>query len=174
MNLIVRLILATVVLLSLHVSCSDSPHPSDAALEKIFREHETEFESLLSVSKIDSKVMRIAPDFTWLVDDASWPRPKEKLGFSEDRWNQYRQLFQKLELMNGLLSYQDEKITYFLASTKGLVTGGSGKGYVYSEKGLEPLADSLDKVSPELLNKSANRTVYKRIKPNWYLFYDSR
>lgn len=168
-----RLILMAIVLLTLQAGCFDRPHPSDGALESVFKDHEADFELLLSMSKADSKVMRIAPDFTWLVDDASWPRPKEKLGFSEERWNQYRQLFQKLKLRNGLLSYQDQGITYFLASSKGLVTGGSGKGYVYSEKELTPLSESLDKISTELLSKSANGTVYKKIGPNWYLFHDA-
>lgn len=168
-----RLILVAVMLLILQSGCFDTPHPSDAELEDVFSDHQADFELLLSMSKVDSRVMRIAPDFTWLGDDASWPRPKEKLGFSEERWDQYRQLFQKLKLKNGLVRYDDPGITYFLASSKGLVTGGSGKGYAYSEKDLSPLSESLDKISTDLLHKSANRTVYKRIKPNWYLFYNA-
>lgn len=171
--MLMKLILLIVAFLTLQVSCLDSPHPSDEELEVVFRDHESDFELLLNMSRADSEVMRIAPDFTWLVDDASWPRPKEKLGFSEERWNQYRRLFEKLKLTNGLLSHRDQGTTYFLASSRGLVTGGSGKGYVYSEKELTPISDSLDKVSPEVLSKSINRTVYKKIKPNWYLFYDA-
>jgi len=168
-----KLILIAVVLLTLQAGCFERSHPSDAELERVFRDHQSDFELLLGMSKVDSKVMRISPDFTWLVDDSSWPRPKDRLGFSEGRWNEYRQLFQKLKLQNGLLSYQTQGTTYFLASSQGLVTGGSGKGYVYSEKALMPLSESLDNVSTELLSKSANHTVYKKIGDNWYLFYDA-
>ena len=162
-----------VFLLTLVTGNCSSPHLSDAALEKNFQSHESDFERLLTMSKADSRLMRIAPDFTWLVDDPNWPRPKEKLGFSEERWSEYRQLFSKLGLANGLLIYRDEETTYFLATSTGLVTGGSSKGYVFSERPLTPLVDSLESVSPDILAKSPNRMAYKRIKTNWYLFYDS-
>jgi len=168
-----RFVLFAALLLTLQASCFDSPHPSDAALESVFRNHQADFELLLSMSRADSKVMRIAPDFTWLVDDASWPRPEDKLGFSEERWNQYRELFRKLSLQSGLLTYRDQGTTYFLASSKGLVTGGSGKGYVYSEKELIPVSSSLDDISTETLKSSSNGMVYKKIGGNWYLFYDA-
>jgi len=165
-------LLAFLLTTALMQSC-DQPLPPDSVLEENFQRHEADFNRLLKMAENDSNVMRIAPDFTWLVDDASWPRPKERLGFTEQRWSEYRQLFARLKLEKGLLRYQDVGITYFFSSSKGLVTGGSGKGYAYSTKELSPLSNSLDSVPAKLVLDSPNHTVYKKIQANWYLFYDS-
>src|SRR6266446_2633760 len=141
------------------------PDPSDQYLENMFRSHEADFNKLVEMSNADSHVVRIAPDFTWLDNNAGWPRPESELGFSKQRWDEYRSLFSKLGLNSGILNYQPDLIL-FLASTKGLVTGGSSKGYAYSLKEPEVIVEALDNAS---FSKSG--IVYKRLKGNWYLFY---
>ena len=143
-----------------------SPHPSDQYLEKTFVSHEVDFNKLVEMSNVDSHVVRIAPDFTWLDNNAGWPRPESELGFSKQRWDEYRSLFSKLGLKSGILNYQPDLIL-FLASTKGLVTGGSSKGYAYSLKQPEVVVESLDHA-----DFSKSRIVYKHLKGNWYLFYE--
>jgi hypothetical protein len=59
----------------------NASHPSDAELEEVFREHEAEFNQLISMSQTDSKVMRIASTFTWLDENASWPVLHRHLAF---------------------------------------------------------------------------------------------
>jgi len=146
----------------------DREHPSDEALETTFREHEADFEKLIEMSNVDATVIRIAPDFTWLEDSTRWPRLESELGFSGERWNEYRELFRRLRLTKGLARYPDGQTVELIASTQGLLTGGSGKGYVYSSKELKPLHNSLNDLGP------TGRHIYKRLKaPNWYLFYYS-
>ncbi len=168
----IAIILVALFTTAFSAECGISSHPADVALEKIFRQHEAEFSRLVVMSRADSRVMRIAPNFTWLTDNASWPRSGDELGFSQERWDEYRQLFRMLGLKDGLVRYADADLIYLFASSKGLVTGGSGKGYVYSERDLTPTTDSLDQVPPELLQSSVHKIVYKRIEPNWYLFLD--
>jgi hypothetical protein len=132
--------------------------------------YEAEFNELIEMSKVDSRVIRIAPDFTWLDTDASWPRPDSKLGFSTERWNQYRHMFTALGLKQGLLRPLDTDTIYLLTSSAGMVTSGSAKGYAYSTKHLFPLSDSLDKIPPDLRNQT---NVYKKLRGSWYLFYQS-
>jgi hypothetical protein len=144
-------------------------HPSDAALELVFEQHEADFNQLIAMSNIDAKVVRIAPDFTWLDDNAGWPRPESELGFSKERWNQYRQLFEELGLKKGLGRDANGTVE-FIASSHGLLTNGSGKGYIYSNKELSPLYASLDD-SP----LTHGKYVYKALQaPRWYLFYYSK
>jgi hypothetical protein len=145
----------------------NEPHPSDAALEAIFRLHEADFNQLVEMSNVDAKVVRIAPDFTWLDDNPRWPRPESEIGFSIERWNQYRELFDRLGLRKGLSRYPDGSTIELIASTQGLLTGGSSKGYIHSTKNLSPLYDSLDHPA----SSSEGKYVYKRLKKNWYLFY---
>ncbi len=160
------IILVPAALFSIMELGPDSPHPSDQSLEKLFAANEADFEKLVRMSNEDSHVVRIASDFTWLDNNAGWPRPESELGFSNQRWNEYRSFFSKLGLKSGILNYQPDLIL-FLASSKGLVTGGSSKGYAYSLKRPEVIIESLDK--PDF---SKSRIVYKRLKGNWYLFYE--
>ena len=143
-----------------------APHPSDQYLENIFLAHEADFDKLVEMSNADLHVVRIAPDFTWLDNNAGWPRPESQLGFSPQHWDEYRSLFTKLGLKSGIVNDSPDFVM-FLASTKGLLTGGSSKGYAYSLKQPEFIVDSLDHAS-----FANTRIVYKRIKGNWYLFYE--
>lgn len=155
------------------IGCSfafDNPHPSDDSLIQNFQNHEAEFERLVRMAKEDSHVIRIASDFTWTDKNAAWPRPESELGFSTERWNEYRSLFKKLDLKAGILNYQPD-LVYLTASTQGLLTGGSGKGYAYSLKEPSPIVESLDNVSFKGSEKSMN-FAYRKLKGNWYLFYN--
>jgi hypothetical protein len=142
-----------------------APHPSDKSLEQTFLAHEADFNKLVDMCNADAHVVRIAPDFTWMDNNAAWPRPESELGFSRQRWEEYRSLFSKLGLTAGILNYQPDSVM-FLASTRGLVTGDSSKGYAYSLKPPETIVDSLENAT-----FSKSRIAYKRLKGNWYLFY---
>ncbi len=144
-----------------------SPHPTDAQLEENLRNHELEFSKLIAMSKSDSRVTRIAPDFTWLDDNSRWPRSDSELGFSRERWNEYRQLFKILGLKGGINRPLDVETVYLIASSRGLLTSGSEKGYAYSELNLLPTTDSLDHIPSRLANE---RFVYKKIQEHWYLY----
>lgn len=145
---------------------SEAPHPSDQTLESNFLKNEADFDLLVRMAQADARVVRIAPDFTWLDTNAAWPRPQSELGFSIERWEEYRTLFSKLGLSAGILNYQPESVM-LVASSQGLVTGGSSKGYAYSIKEPPHLVDSLENVSFK-----DSRIAYKRIKGHWYLFYE--
>ena len=142
--------------------------PSDQVLEENFRRRESEFNELIKMWKIDSRVIRIADDFTWLDNNANWPRPDSEIGFSQERWNEYRKAFRALSLKRGLMKPMDSDTVFLIASGTGSVASGSSKGYAYSSKPLSPLSGSLENMSPELLS---HHTVYKKLSDDWYLFF---
>ena len=144
-------------------------HPSDASLIRRLAEHRPEFERLVAMSDADARVIRVAPSFTRLVDDWGWPRADSLLGFSPERWREYRSLFRALHLEGGLERGEGAHPTiYLLASGRGMVTGGSRKGYVYSPTALAPVYASLDSIPPDL---ASNVTGYRHLSGPWYLFY---
>jgi hypothetical protein len=149
-------------------SNTGSAHLSDKDLQEIFRLHKTEFDGLIKMSNVDSKVIRIANDFTWLDTNANWPRPDSEIGFSKARWEEYRKAFKKLGLKHGLLRPMDSETIFLIASSTGAVTSGSSKGYAYSMKELSPIVESLESISPELRTQ---RTVFKKLENDWYLFF---
>jgi len=145
-----------------------SEHLPDEALIKRFYRYEKDFETLAQMAAEDSKVTRIANDFTWLENNAAWPRPGSELGFSRERWENYRRLFNKLGIKGGISRKGHPETIFLLSSTTGLATGGDEKGYAYCGHEPTPLVDSLDSIPIEV--KSLQQ-VYKRVKGNWYLYY---
>jgi hypothetical protein len=146
----------------------DLSQPSDAVLEANFKQHEADLALLADMSQADDKVVRITKDFTWLNDNARWPRPESELGFSNERWDAYRTLFKKIGLEGGITREKDGDVTYFIFSSKGLVTHGTQKGYAFSRSELAPTAESLDNFSQMPKGQSV---VFKKLKEHWYLFY---
>jgi hypothetical protein len=145
------------------------PFPTDAELSQRLADHRKEFEQLVAMAKADKELIRIAPDFTVTTTSAAWPRPISELGFTPQRWDEYRHLFQTLGLEAGILRPPDHRDdVYFLVQTKGLVTGGSEKGYAYSEMALQPRCESLDK--PEAIRDT--EICFKPLGGNWYLYLE--
>ena len=141
------------------------PFPKDAELSKRLAEHRRDFEQLVSMARADKELVRIAPDFTWTTSSVAWPRPDSQLGFAPARWDEYRRLFRGLGLEAGVLRPPDHRdAVYLLVQTKGLVTGGSTKGYAYSDTALEPRCESLDAPLRD------EGTCFKPLDDRWYIF----
>jgi hypothetical protein len=146
---------------------------SDVALRTRFFAHRADFEKLVAMANEDSHLSRIAPDFTWLDDDVSWPR--KDVGISEQRWNDYRQLFQKIGVSEGIIKGTDPDRINFSITSGGLVPTGFDKGLVYSQKPLSPVLKSLDKSPPDKFYDGPDHShvlVYKPIENHWYIYYE--
>src|SRR5579872_1012027 len=116
--------------------------PSDATLERQFPGREADLRQLVLMAQQDKHLDRIAPDFTWLDTDASWPRAN--VGLSHERWNRYRELFRHVGLPVGI--EEDTGAIFFPIYNAGIVPAGFSKGYVYSEKPPSPIVESLDRM----------------------------
>ena len=170
------LICCLLVLLAFLGSCSavfDDSHSSDAALIRNFELNEQDFDKLIEMARVDSHVVRIAYDFTWLDNNYHWPRPDSEIGLTKERWDNYKRIFSKLGLKEGL-SWSSDGSIVLIASTRGMSTDGSAKGYAFSTKPLVPTLDSLDNVGSEIRNGRLKPgvPVYRKIKENWYVYYE--
>jgi hypothetical protein len=96
-------------LLSLMLLGSCSTLPLDAKLKGIFYGNRDDFNRLVQMSEQDPQLMRIDFDFT----DSG---PRKNVGLSEDRWQQYRVLFRKLGLTDGLGRSTETPPTIFFTS----------------------------------------------------------
>jgi hypothetical protein len=145
---------------------SSPPRPSDATLIENFWMHEAQFRLLVNMSAEDSQVTRIADNFTQLASSVAWPRPADQIGFSEERWNQYRALFKEIGLQEGIFRRDGEVLFVYWAA--GLSVTGAEKGYVYTTRPVEPVFDSLDQIPVPVKSLQAG---YRPIAENWYLYY---
>ena len=141
---------ATLVLL---LGCG---HPSDADLIERFRDKRSEFESLVRMAREDAETVgTITPRYL---------SPSGAL--SNDRWAEYRSLFEELDLEGGLNT--GTSTVEIFASVRGFAFGGSDKGYLYSDRPPGKLYDSLDDMPGHTESLVPS---YRRIDENWYLYY---
>jgi hypothetical protein len=135
-------------------------------LEARFRSNRKDFEEIIIMSEQDKHLIRIAPDFTWLDDDLSWPRTN--IGLSMDRWDTYRRLFRQTGTPVGLLRPEGGNETFLIAYAWGLVTGGVDKGYVFSSERVAPILTSLDGPPTGLKRREP---AFKVLEGYWYIYY---
>jgi hypothetical protein len=151
--------LVPLILLLLLVACGLK---SEDALRQQFAQNKSAISQILEMQSQDPKVVRIAPTFTWLDTDMSWPR--KNLGFSEERWEQYRVLFRKAKIADGIV-FRNGAVWYYVSSI-GLAIGGASRGFVHSENPLTPVVASLD----QCVQKDGS--CYVSLEGHWYLFQE--
>jgi len=158
------------VLCVLGLAVNRSSLRSDGALESHFFAHRAEFERLVAMATEDVHLTRIAPTFTWLDDNVSWPR--KNVGISEQRWNEYKRLFRRAGVRDGVLKGTDPARILFPIVSEGLVPSGYTKGVVYSAEPLNPVLKSLDERPPDKLWNGSHVLVYKPIEDHWYIYFE--
>ena len=146
----------------------DQPHTPDAVLIENFEKNRDDFEQLATMCREDANMARIAPDFLWRTDHVGWPRPQSEWGITQERWDEYRELFTKLRIPKGVNNYQP-KMTWFISSTQGMVTSGSSKGYAYLSEPPKRTEESLDGYKFQ----ADDRAVYRHLTGHWYLYYEA-
>jgi len=165
-SLLVRLTYRAAWVLGLFALVGCYHPPSENQLIQTFESHRAEFHRLLEMASCDSKFRRI--------DSGEIP-PR---GMSVGRYDDYRGLFRKLGIENGLTwNISHLPGTLFFIASSGVPIGGTSRaiGYVYSDH--LPLTPSLKnlgfpKLPMDIHSGHGQRTVYRHIQDHWYLFYD--
>ena len=165
MKLITHRLDRDVVLVSLLLmtSCSGAFLPSDKTLEERFRSNQAEFEKIIGMLNEDNDVVRITSKYVFLSENSTRQLPKERL-------DEYRRLMKELKLEGGIQRHDSERVL-LIASASGIALPNAGKCYAYSLKEPQPIVESLD----ELIKGSSgdHSLVYKKLRGNWYLCYES-
>jgi hypothetical protein len=164
------IVLGTLLLSALGVVLYCSTWHSDAAIKSQFLKHRAGFERLVTVAQEDVHVVRVAPDFTWLDNDYAWPR--QNVGISTERWNEYRKLFRQVGVKDGLGKNFDPLRIFFPIVSAGMVPTSWTKGLVYSPMRLSPTVESLDEKIPDRFWDGTHVLVFKPIEDHWYIYYE--
>jgi hypothetical protein len=177
-------LLATLLCVGLAYVLS-SRHYSDRVLIERFDEHVPDFNRLANMAVEDAHIRIIGSSFVGLVAADSglpiylnknepWPRSESELGFTHQRWNEYRRLLKQLELGSWMRRTDGmTDVIFFAASVDFGPADGVGqvvteKGYVYSPRPIRhSLTDSLDHV--EITGPGV---FFKKLDDNWYLYYE--
>lgn len=145
--------------------------PSDYWLSQHFTQGHDSFNRLVTMVQEDSEVVRVASDFTWArgpIGDAI--RPGTEVGFTLQRWNEYRRLFKELGIEGGIAWRPEDKprVIYFVMRSRGSVLSGTSKGYAFSQSPPTPLCESLDALATD----TSSGTCFKPIAGKWYLYFE--
>ena len=107
------------------------------------------------------------------ADGLDWG--SRRFGLTAARWSEYRALFEKLHIQEGIARMDDfPSAIFFVVRAKGLCIAGSSSGYVYSEQPLGPLSETpVNALDTEARNHSdqGRAVVFRPLKSNWYAFY---
>jgi hypothetical protein len=154
--------------------------PSDQALEWRFSRHRTDLELLLTMMVQDSKMTRIASDFLWTQDSVAWPRPQSEWGIPEQRWEQYRKIFDQDGFKGGTSRDPESGDVEVIVWARGIVPAGVSLSYLYcgphQEKSTDPeppCVEKKDSGSGTYGSSSSLRYSYKKIAKNWYIYEQS-
>jgi hypothetical protein len=116
---------------------------------------------LAAMSNQDSAVVRVAPQFTWLEDSLAWPRPPERLGFSQRRWDEYRRLFGEVGATDGLV--RSGRQVRFLVKACGISVSGKSFGYAFLPEAPASTVHSLEAAEVSGIS-------FMPLRGSWYLF----
>jgi hypothetical protein len=122
------------------------------------------------MSNEDARLIRIAPDFTRLDTDWSWPRPQSKWGLTQQRWDEYRRLFKTTGLSGGLARSQYGKQVFFIAFSWGMMERGASLGYAYCGESIGSIPEALPPCEDHKDSLEGNTYRYEKIAANWYIF----
>jgi hypothetical protein len=137
--------------------CGMSPENS---LRRAYPQNKNTLIELLHMQLEDPQLVRIAPSFTRLDSDWSWPR--ENVGISPDRWDTYRRLFRQANIVDGIQF--DHGYLFYFAASEGLAIGGTSRGYAYTKVLPKVVVDHLSDCP------SQEGVCFVKMEPDWYIF----
>jgi hypothetical protein len=170
------------VLLLVVVGIWYSTPPSDASLQRRFYQHRADLEQIVKMMEQEAHVETIAKNVITRDDDVmEWPRPRTK-GIPQQRWNQYRELFQRAgvaftqgDSRAGIGIVARPSIQLSIEALSLSYAGGTDVRYVHcgSERPTDPEKAYLPcverKESGELGDHDHVWLRYKRIEGDWYI-----
>jgi hypothetical protein len=154
--------------------------PSDASLERRFYKHRADLEQIVKMMDEDVRMTRIAYDFTTTDDD----KLNDSRVFSEQRWNQYREVFRRAEVAYGTARDPKSGDVEITAWVRELAPFGVISTMVHTLSYVHcgaPTASRVSDYAPCLERKESGKKEedptnhiglirYKRIEGDWYLY----
>ncbi len=108
--------------------------PSLETLEGRFPRQRHDLETIVSMSEQDSQVVRIDPTFLINRQNQSTEFGSET-GITQERWNQYRRLFGRNDISQGIQHDPQTGDAFIMVQSTGLLDRGYSNGYLYCGPG---------------------------------------
>jgi hypothetical protein len=150
--------------------------PSLARLESRFPRRRTDLERLVAMSDQDAQLIRIAS--WWLMtSDHQYMEYTAETGITQGRWDEYRRIFARNAIADGLQRDHDTGDIYFMVRAVGIVNRGHSSGYLHCGPGPNhryPPCSFLDVVGEHLKASDSDvNYAFRRIGQSWYAYSES-
>lgn len=159
-----RVALFAVIIALVGANCAS--HFEDSELLSVLGSQRAELDELVQMMQEDQHLRIVNSKYIYTNDWFDWPR--EELGISEGRWQEYKSLLGKVGAFGVSRRADLSGVILIQFSARGNVGGGSIKGLAYVPRGeQERLAMSEDLDSPQ---PQPNTTYFRSADDEWYLF----
>jgi hypothetical protein len=147
--------------------------PSLARLESRFPRQRTDLERLVAMSDHDAQLIRIAP--SWLMTSGQqYMEYSAETGITQDRWDEYRHVFARNTIADGLQRDHDTGDIYFIVRAVGIVNRGHSSGYLHCGPGPShryPPCSVLDAFGEHTMASDSDvNYAFRRIGQRWYAY----
>ncbi len=119
-------------LLLVLVSCKP---PSLEKLSKRFPSQRPDLETLVRMSDQDSQMSVIDPTWLLIRDGKQSFQASSDSGLTEQRWNEYKVIFRRNKLSQGIRRYQANSDAFFIVKSEGLLDNGYSNGFLFCGPG---------------------------------------
>ncbi|MGD0789398.1 MAG: hypothetical protein ABR898_15575 [Terracidiphilus sp.] len=126
-------VLASALLL-LMASCTP---PSLESLTRSFPSERPDLETIIRMSDQDPGLSVIDPRWLQLRNGTQFSAFDPRSGITEARWDEYRRIFRRDDITQGIRRYQANGDAFIIVKSEGLLDNGYSNGFVYCGPGPE-------------------------------------
>jgi hypothetical protein len=148
--------------------------PTVETLQNRFPKQRKDLETIVAMSNQDKHLLRIDPD--WLLNDTTGQFTKydPTAGITLERWNEYRRLFARNSITQGIQRQTDSDDAFIMVKSEGLLDRGISNGYLFC--GQRPVHRYEPCIHPAARGKHAEDSQVEggyefiRLDGGWYAF----
>ena len=157
-------------LVLLMISCTP---PSLLSLARRFPSERPDLETVIHMSDQDSGLSVIDPSWLELRDGTQFLNFDPKTGITEARWDEYRRIFRRNDIMQGIRRYQPDGDAFIIVKSMGLLERGYSNGFVHCGVGPEhsyPPCSSKEKHGEHPYSQGDEAYSFIKVADRWYAF----
>lgn len=146
--------------------------PSINTLANRFPSQRKDLETIVSMSDHDAQLLRIDPN--WLSTyNHQYLGYSPETGITLERWNEYRRLFARNNITQGIQRDQASRDAFILVESVGLLNRGKSNGYLYCGPGPAHRYQPCSLSQPEgkhPYSPGDEGFSYRKLADRWYAF----
>ena len=124
------------------------------------------------MSDHDAQLIRIDPDWL-LTPERQYQEYSPETGITRERWDEYRRLFARNGITQGIERDPESKDAFILVKSVGLLNRGHSNGYLYCGPGPKhayPPCSSSQPYGEHPYTRGSEAYSYRKLADRWYAY----